>query len=424
MKNKKKKSNIKITTNEACTLQNANLRVQIDEQGNLLQIVNINKSIGVSFSNQGFYWYQGFPGNNSGHENQASGAYIFRPVTQSPQPVSTTRTITCTTAESVQTAVILFNDWTSQEISLYADAEVVEVEWTVGPIPIDDNVGKEIIVRYDTDIQSQAQFYTDANGREVLTRRRDYRPTWNYTVTEPVSGNYYPVNSRIWIKDQTRQFTVLTDRSQGGASINDGSLEIMLHRRLLHDDRLGVGEPLNETAYGEGLVVRGKHVLIVQPPATSALYHRVASQNLYMHPLATYSLTQQTYDTYSTAYRQTWSAITDALPLNVHLLTLDQLSATEYLVRVENYFELLEDDNYSHPVTIDLQSIFKSIGTITSAVELTLGANLALANLNRLDWTARMEESSSMAKPEERSVKDTTVRLIPMDIRTFQVTIA
>ena len=108
--------------------------------------------------------------------------------------------------------MIVFNEWASQEISLYEDGEVVEVAWTVGPIPVDDNVGKEIIIRYDTDIQSQSKYYTDANGREVLQRTRDFRPTWSYEVTEPVSGNYYPINSRIWIKDQTRQLTVLTGK--------------------------------------------------------------------------------------------------------------------------------------------------------------------------------------------------------------------
>jgi lysosomal alpha-mannosidase len=110
----------------------------------------------------------------------------------------------------VQKAVIEFNDWASQEISLYDDGEYVEVEWTVGPIPVDDHVGKEIIMRYDTDIASGDKFYTDANGREVLERTRDYRPTWNYTVVETVSGNYYPINSRIYIKDANRQLTVLT----------------------------------------------------------------------------------------------------------------------------------------------------------------------------------------------------------------------
>ena len=29
--------------------------------------------------------------------------------------------------------------------------------------------------------------------------RRDYRPTWKLNQTEPVAGNYYPVNSRIYI---------------------------------------------------------------------------------------------------------------------------------------------------------------------------------------------------------------------------------
>jgi lysosomal alpha-mannosidase len=120
---------------------------------------------------------------------------------------------TCIKGENVQTAVIVFNDWASQEISLYDNGQYVEVEWTVGPIPVGDNIGKEIIIRYDTDIESQGKYYTDANGREVLERTRDFRPTWNYTVAEPVAGNYYPINSRIWINETNRQLTVLTGKA-------------------------------------------------------------------------------------------------------------------------------------------------------------------------------------------------------------------
>ncbi len=175
----------------------------------------------------------------------------------------------------------------------------------------------------------------------------------------------------------------------------------MTHRRLLYDDGFGLGEALNETAYGQGLVVRGRHVLVIQPPASSALYHRVGSQQLYMHPLATYSLPQQTYANYSAAYRQTWSALIDTLPLNVHLLTLDQLGPKNYLVRVEHYFELNEDDTYSQPVTFDLQSIFQSIGTISNTVELTLGANFPLADLQRLNWITSDEGSNEMKIPSK-----------------------
>lgn len=117
---------------------------------------------------------------------------------------------TCIKSALVQTASIIFNDWASQEISLYDNVSTVEIQWSVGPIPIDDNISKDIIIRYDTDIASAAKYYTDANGREVLERIRDYRPTWNYTIVENVSGNYYPINSRIWIKDQQRQLTILT----------------------------------------------------------------------------------------------------------------------------------------------------------------------------------------------------------------------
>ena len=169
----------------------------------------------------------------------------------------------------------------------------------------------------------------------------------------------------------------------------DGSIEIMVHRRILHDDSLGVSEALNETAYGKGLVVTGKHHIFVASPSNSARLHRIAAQHLYMHPLATYSLPNASYENFSTSVRQSWSALTDSLPMNVHLLTFDQLNFKEYLVRVEHYFELNEDDAYSKSVTVDLQIIFNSIGPITEIVELTLNANLPLSELHRLDWMTK-----------------------------------
>lgn len=73
------------------------------------------------------------------------------------------------------------------------------------------------------------------------------------------TGNYYPVTTDISINDDDLDLTVFTDRAEGGSSLKDGDIELMLHRRLLHDDGFGVEEALNENAYDKGVVARGKH---------------------------------------------------------------------------------------------------------------------------------------------------------------------
>lgn len=64
-------------------------------------------------------------------------------------------------------------------------------------------------------------------------RVRYFRPQWNLTVEEPVAGEYYPVNFAIKTRDVASgvEVNVLTDRSQGGSSLADGALELMVHRR-------------------------------------------------------------------------------------------------------------------------------------------------------------------------------------------------
>lgn len=34
----------------------------------------------------------------------------------------------------------------------------------------------------------------------LCARRKDFRPTWNLKQSEPIAGNYYPINSRAFIK--------------------------------------------------------------------------------------------------------------------------------------------------------------------------------------------------------------------------------
>merc|ERR1712072_861160 len=108
---------------------------------------------------------------------------------------------------------------------------------------------------YQSGIKSESKFYTDSNGREMLKRVRNKRgPSYPpLVVSEPVAGNYYPVNAMISIDEQSmskRSMAIVTDVSQGGASLRDGQIELMVHRRVQADDSRGVQEPINETMCG------------------------------------------------------------------------------------------------------------------------------------------------------------------------------
>lgn len=47
-------------------------------------------------------------------------------------------------------------------------------------------------------------------------------------LQEPIAGNYYPITSKILLRDNENELAVLTDRAQGGSSLNDGEIEVMV----------------------------------------------------------------------------------------------------------------------------------------------------------------------------------------------------
>jgi hypothetical protein len=93
------------------------------------------------------------------------------------------------------------------------------------------SIGKEVITRFHIPFyQNNQTFYTDSNGREMLKRVLNYRPSFSLKDNlENVSGNYYPITSRITLTDNRTRFSVLNDRSQGGTSLQNGQIELMVH---------------------------------------------------------------------------------------------------------------------------------------------------------------------------------------------------
>lgn len=393
------------------------------DTGHLTSMTDLTSKVVTALS-QTFYWYNGSMGNDSSH--QASGAYIFRPNSSRVIPISSGSKMDVFKGPLVEEVRQVISPYISQVIRLYAGQRHAEFEYTVGPIPVGDKWGKEIITRFDTDIKSDQLFYTDANGREMQKRKRNYRPTWKLDITEPVAGNYYPVNSRMYINDSAKQLTVLTDRSLGGSSMKDGSMEIMLHRRLLVDDHRGVNEPLNETGIlGKGLIVRGKLCLTLAPPKSSGALHRELGEKLLLEPVLAFAPNSLTFNEWTSQFNSLYSGMTRQLPANVHLLTLETMKDT-VLIRVEHQFEAGEDPKLSQPVNISLAELFTDFD-IESMTEMNLSANQLLKDKKPLHWNIQskknVEENKTKKKRLQRAATDMNVELTPMQIRTFKAVI-
>ncbi len=92
-------------------------------------------------------------------------------------------------------------------------------------------------------------FYTDSNSLAFMKRETDvYFKRYNQTTKQRISSNYYPVTSGIWIEDlsKEKQFIVMPSNCEGGTAANNGTIELMMNRRMLFQDDLGNDEVLNE----------------------------------------------------------------------------------------------------------------------------------------------------------------------------------
>ncbi|XP_066593863.1 lysosomal alpha-mannosidase isoform X1 [Prorops nasuta] len=402
-----------------------NANITVDNGQILVRFDRENKKLNFA---QSFRFYEGAEGNNEVWANRSSGAYIFRPKNPYSSSFNFTGTYKIYKGDIVQEIHLQVNDWVSEVVRVYSAEDFIEFDWMVGPIPVDDKVGKEIVTKYSSNLSTGGYFYTDSNGREMLQRKRDYRPTWQVRLQEQISGNYYPVTAKISIKDTELplKLNVLTDRAQGGSSLVDGEVELMLHRRLLKDDAFGVAEALNETAFGKGMIAKGKHIVFAGEMKNIddfVLREKELALQLLLQPLIMITnKAEKTGDEWRKNFKTQDSAVT-SLPPNIHVLTLEPWKDDTVLLRLEHVFEINEAKDYSKAVTVNLKNLFSKF-TIESVQETTLGGNQWLKDMNRLRWNSEsnnITEQIDAMKPVEVRDNVINVTINPMEIRTFIV---
>ena len=297
-------------------------------------------------------------------------------------------------------------------------------------------VFSQVISRISTSISSQSTFYTDSNGREFVKRVRNYRPSWNFTTTEITAGNYYPCNALAWLSDAKRGMAVVLDRTQGCASLQDGAMEFMVHRRLVEDDGRGVDEPLNEPGTdGKGLTVTGTHYLLLTPASSLAAQARITQAQVFApaQPLIA-PLTSSVSDFIQSHFVNGSASLNPAgLPLNVDLMTVQvsdrDLSAgtSTLLIRLAHRFGVGEDAALSQPAIVDLATLFRRVPS--AVVELTLTANQKVGAHQGYSWNIKREGAYTASAPLKRPAARVQlegagypVTVGPAEIRTFNVT--
>lgn len=359
--------------------------------------------------------------------NRSSGAYIFRPEGPLHETGKGNAEINVVEGSIVKEVHQKFSEWVSQVIRIYEDKSYVEFEWLVGPIPVEDEVGKEVVSKFKTNINSKGFFYTDSNGRDMMKRQRFHRENFDADFSDTAPSNYYPVTAKIALSDPNFRMAVLNDRAQGGSSLSDGSLELMVHRRLLYDDFLGVDEPLDEFAYGSGLIARGKHYLLVgRNNKQSIINERRLQLEVHLSSWKFFSTKPTFFEDLNNETNSLLEAFS-ALPENLNILTLEPWNQNQILLRLENILEKTEGDD----ILINLENICKQLHFL-EITETTLDGAMWLSDLKRLKFT---EDNEAIDKTSQEPLRtpfhatslsyneDFNIVLAPMSIRTFIIDI-
>lgn len=209
---------------------------------------------------------------------------------------------------------------------------------------------------------------------------------------------------------------------------------------MLSDDAKGVGEALNETAYGEGIIARGKHYLIYTKKTNQIGGERLLQNEVFMPnwlffddvSSINYNDWRQRY-THSVkiiiTYKATIillihrpqfqsSSLKTPLPQNVHLMTYEPWKDDDHLIRFEHLLDKYDDAELSKPVTFDLKDVFPGDYYFE---EVSLAGNQWIEESSRL----RFRQVGSPDSGNEKSLPKlalTSITLEPMQIRTFIMT--
>lgn len=226
--------NFKNPTSEDIIVESELITAIFDKNTGLLSKVIDKVSGKTSELSIEFYSYR----SNDFH----SGAYLFQPDPVSPINNYTARfpVIRLVEGPLMTEITVLHHVSFSHTARIYHSASslgaAIQLENMID-LSLNNEMHTEVVMRVETDVKNGRDFYTDANGFQMM--KRTYHPHI------PVEANYYPATDSMFIEDNDIRVTLILSHGHGVTSLKEGSLEVMLDRRMQYDDNRFVSNYVN-----------------------------------------------------------------------------------------------------------------------------------------------------------------------------------
>jgi Glycosyl hydrolases family 38 N-terminal domain/Alpha mannosidase middle domain/Glycosyl hydrolases family 38 C-terminal domain len=136
--------------------------------------------------------------------------------------------------------VVMTDDWkrtvVEKEVPTEFGATATVVDFVFETNLTADN--EEWIVRFSGNIKNGGVFHTDLNGFNFDTH--------HFRADMPIQSQVFPMPTLASIEDMSSRLTVLSEHAQGTASLQDGSIDLWLDRRLRQDDARGLNQGIRD----------------------------------------------------------------------------------------------------------------------------------------------------------------------------------
>lgn len=136
----------------------------------------------------------------------------------------------------------------------------------------------------------------------------------------------------------------------------------------------------------EGLVVRGKHRLIIDGIQESVRFMRKLSKTTSWIPIYLFRNVPVMHGQ-SLVANLNYGGMLERLPVNIHLLSLEQWDDNQVLIRLEHFYEINEDYKYSRETQVKLTDLFYNF-VIVDIREMNLAGSedLSSSDSTKMKW--------------------------------------